>query len=405
MAGNNNPKYLTPDIIAKEAMAIFHQKAVLLPKLNTDYDKYFAKVGQKIGKKLRIERPMKFLVREGEIMETNDIEQLSDEFTVATLRGVDLEFSTTDLTMTIDNFKTKFLDKAMMRLVTAVESDLMRMILQVPAVVNNLTSKLTYDAVLEAGQILDEALVPTDRTAILTPKDRKNLIIDTKTLFNNSTEIGKQYKTGRMGESMGVEFFESTLLRAYTSGVAASATTYNTGVAVTANGSTSVTCTAAAPANAFRRGDSITFAGVTALHPEELNDTGILKPFVVTEDYVGGAAPGNTIKFLPAIYTSGPYQNVPAAGIPNSAAITKLGGANAVLRPSVIFAKDAFSVVSAKMEIDKAMAWASSVYHDGIGIRVWRGSDIRTNRILNRLDVLYGYKTLNPEYAVRIHSL
>jgi hypothetical protein len=41
---------------------------------------------------------------------------------------------------------------------------------------------------------------------------------------------------------------------------------------------------------------------------------------------------------------------------------------------------------------------------DGLSIRVWQGSDIRNDELLLRLDILYGYKTLRPEWACRISN-
>jgi predicted transcriptional regulator len=41
---------------------------------------------------------------------------------------------------------------------------------------------------------------------------------------------------------------------------------------------------------------------------------------------------------------------------------------------------------------------------DGLSLRVWMASDIRNDELLVRLDVLYGGKTLRPEWACRISN-
>jgi hypothetical protein len=39
---------------------------------------------------------------------------------------------------------------------------------------------------------------------------------------------------------------------------------------------------------------------------------------------------------------------------------------------------------------------------EGLAIRVWQGSDIKNDEMLLRLDILYGWKLLRPEWAVRM---
>jgi hypothetical protein len=39
---------------------------------------------------------------------------------------------------------------------------------------------------------------------------------------------------------------------------------------------------------------------------------------------------------------------------------------------------------------------------DGISIRVWQGSDIRNDELLLRLDIMYGFAALRPEWACRL---
>jgi hypothetical protein len=39
---------------------------------------------------------------------------------------------------------------------------------------------------------------------------------------------------------------------------------------------------------------------------------------------------------------------------------------------------------------------------DGISLRVWQAADIRNDEMLMRIDILYGFKTLRPEWSCRI---
>jgi hypothetical protein len=69
-----------------------------------------------------------------------------------------------------------------------------------------------------------------------------------------------------------------------------------------------------------------------------------------------------------------------------------------------MYHKDAFTFVTADLPImDDAIRCVRRV-QDGLAIRCWQGSDIRNDELLLRLDILYGYKTLRPEWACRINN-
>jgi hypothetical protein len=137
------------------------------------------------------------------------------------------------------------------------------------------------------------------------------------------------------------------------------------------------------------------------VHPETKADTGALQQFVVTADYAGGAG---TISVSPAVYTSGGMQNVTSSGIPNGAAVTKVGGASAVYKPSVVFHQDAFAFATADLIMPKGVDFAAREVYDGISMRIVRAYDINNDALPCRIDVLYGYKTIRPQLACRILS-
>ena len=40
--------------------------------------------------------------------------------------------------------------------------------------------------------------------------------------------------------------------------------------------------------------------------------------------------------------------------------------------------------------------------YDGISLRMWQDGDIRNDELLTRLDILYGYAAIRPQWAARI---
>ena len=320
---------------------------------------------------------------------------------MGTQKGVDVTFSSAELTLSLDDFADRILEPAMAVLSANIEADAFNMALDVYNAVNNIGSAITLNKALSARKLLVDNLAPSSvRTLILNTQDNLDLVDGLKGLFQDSTEISKQYREGMVGRTAGFgTIYENTLLPSQTTGTAASATTYTVNGAVTTNGSTSVVV--ATGATTFKKGDVITFAGTNRVHPETKADTGVLQQFVVTADYAGGAG---TLSFAPAIYTSTGAQNVVAAGIANGVAITKVGGASAVYKPSLAFHKDAFAFVSADLQMPKGVDFSAREVYDGISLRIVRAYDISNDVFPCRIDCLYGYKTLRAQLAARILS-
>ena len=392
---------LTPTAVTRKSLAVLHQKLNFIGSINRQYDSSFAQSGAKIGDSLKIRLPNQYTVRTGATLSAQDTNETSTTLQIATQKGVDLNFTSVDLTLSLDDFSSRIIEPAMSVLAANIEADAFSMALDVYNAVNNVGSAITLNKALQARKLLVDNLAPGDaRTLILNTQDNLDLVDGLKGLFQDSTEIAKQYREGKVGRTAGFgDIYENTLLPSQTTGTALSATTYTVNGAVTTNGSTSVTVQTGA--TTFKKGDVFTVAGCNRVHPETKADTGVLQQFVVTADYAGGAG---SVSFAPAIYTSGGAQNVVAAGMANSAAITKIGGASAVYKPSLAFHKDAFAFVSADLVMPDGVDWKARENFDGISMRIVRAYDINNDKFPCRLDVLYGYKTLRAQLAARILS-
>lgn len=390
---------LTPTAVTREALRILHQKLNFIGSINRQYDDSFAKTGAKIGTDLKIRLPNEYTVRTGASLSTQDTSETSTTLSVATQKGVDTTFTSAELTLSLQDFSERILEPAMAVLAANIEADALSMALDVYQAVNNVGSAVTLNKVLTARKMLTDALAPTSgRALLLNTQDNLDLVDGLKGLFQDSGEIAKQYREGLVGRTAGFgDIFENTLIPSQTTGTAASATTYT----VNGAGQTGSTVTVAVGATTFKKGDVITFAGCNRVHPETKADTGVLQQFVVTTDYAGGA--GN-IAISPAIVTSGGRQNVSASPT-NGGAVTKVGGASAVYKPSLAYHKDAFTFVSADLEdVSQYGAWGAREVMDGVSMRIARQYAISTDTIPCRIDVLYGYKTIRAQLAARILS-
>ena len=312
---------------------------------------------------------------------------------MATQKGVDLNFTSVDLTLSLDDFGKRILDPAMSVLAANIEADAMSMYKDVYNSLWNNAAAATYNQVLDGRTLLQRTLTPlNERTANLNSLDAAQIVKDTKTLFQDDVSIGKQYREGMMGRAAGFDFVENTMWPAHTRG--------NSNGAYLTNGATQTGATLAVDtgANAPAQGDVFTIAGVFAVHPETKISTGVLQQFVV-----GAGATTTSWPISPAIVATGGAQNVNAAVADNSA-ISFLGTANTAVGTSLLFQKEAFAFATADLVMPDGVDFAKREVMDGISMRIVRQYTISNDQFPTRLDVLYGYKTLRAQLATRLHN-
>ncbi len=381
---------LTPSIITKESLMILHQKLRFIRNINRTYDDQYAKDGAKIGADLKIRLPNKYTVRTGSVMATQDVTEQSTTLTVGTMKGVDMAFNTTDLTLTIDRFADRYIKPAMSVLAASIEADALSMIDDVYQTAGTVGSAMKFSDVLTANMRLTDALAPdADRNGLLATQNELDMVDTLKTLFESSKELKKQYEEGRMGTAAGLDFSRTTHLNRHTSGSDASAYQVNganqTGAAVTVNTGTGT----------FKKGDIVTFAGTNRVHPETKVSTGRLQQFVITSDVAANAI---SLPISPSIVITGALQNVSAAPT-TTGAVTKVGGASATYDQSLFFHPDAFAFASADLVMPDGVSWKARENFENISMRLLKSYSIVDDRELVRMDVLYGYKTIRAELA------
>ena len=391
---------LTPSQVTREALRILHQKLNFVGNINRSYDDSFANSGAKIGDTLKIRLPNRYVVRTGATLSAQDTTETNTTLQIATQKGVDLNFTSVDLTLSLDDFSKRILEPAMAVLAAAIESDAFSMqkdvyqLVGTPGTVPN--ALLTY---LQAKARLDNSLAPPgDRSAILDPTAQVTIIDALKGLFNDPGQLSKQYKEGMMGRTAGFDWYANTLIPTQTNGAQAGTPAVNggsqTGASLAINGMTGTTV--------ITKGTVFTIAGVFEVHPETKVTTPRLQQFVATADLTTSAGAG-TLAISPSIVTSGALQNVSASPA-NAAAITLVGAASTGYNQQMAFHKDAFTFATADLIMPKGVDFASREVYDGISMRVVRQYDINNDKFPCRLDVLYGYKTIRPELACRVTS-
>lgn len=393
---------LTPTAVTREAQRILHQKLNFVGTVNRQYDDSFAKTGAKIGDSLKIREPNKYVVRDGATLTAQDTTETSTTLQIATQKGVDLNFTSVDLTLDLDDFSSRILEPAMAVLAANIEADALSMYKDIPYEVSDVGAAITYRDFGQGRKVMQDNLVPQGkRTALLNTTDQLEIVDAVKGLFNNTTEIGRQYREGHMGRAVGFDFSESTLLPIHTTGTDDGTGDY----LINGASQTGSTLTVDTGAGTFKKGDIIFVTGVNRVHPETKADTGKLQPFVVTAD-VGTSA--TSIPISPALTASGASQNVSGSPADNAPVLKRESdqstgiGASADYLISMLYHKDAFAFATADLQMPEGVDWSSRQVYDGISMRIVRQYDINNDKFPCRLDVLYGYKTIRPELACRL---
>lgn len=404
---------LTPQMITREALRILHAESNFLTKINRQYDSRFAVSGAKIGTSLDVRLPNKFTVRTGSTYTAQNMIERKVNLPVATIKGVDCTISDTELTMSLNDFSEQFLKPAMNQLASDIEySAMASMYKSVANAVGTVSTQIDYKKFQQAGQKLTENLAPSsERTFLLNPSSRVEFSDAVKGLFQASSNIEDQYREGMVGRTGGFDVFENTMIPVHTTGTYGGTPLTNganQGEAGTGNAyvatSSLITDGWTSGGTSLKAGDVITIVDVYDVHPETKVSTGKLKQFTIVSD-VSDTTGAITMTISPAIIAGGAYQNCSARAGDNKA-ITVLGTSATAYGQNLAFHKDAFTFVSADLDIPKGVDMAAREKFGNISMRFVRWFDGDSGDWKARFDILHGMAALYPELACRlVHQL
>jgi hypothetical protein len=303
-----------------------------------------------------------------------------------------MAFSTTDLTMSIDRFTERYIAPAAAIIAADIEAKSIATFTQVYNQINGMGAAQTFKNVLVARKMLLDNLAPQSKQwqIRINTQDNVDLVDSLKGLFQQSTQIARQYTDGVMGLTAGFEWAENTHLSTYARG--AGLQTY------TVNSLSTNQLVVQVGTGTSKIGDVFTVAGVNSVHPETKLDTGRLQQFVSLSTNGSGA---QTWTIAPTPVATGALQNVTA--LPASGnAITFAGTASTASGISLAYHPDFATFASADLEMPRGVDMASRAQQDGISIRLVRQYDINNDFLPTRLDVLWGISVLRPQLAVRL---
>src|SRR5712691_604576 len=399
---------VTPSIVAKEALRLLDNNLVFGSLVNRAYEDEFDKKsnGNRIGDTVLIRKPVRYTVRSGAVASPQDTTEKTVSLQVNTQEGVDLQFSSTDLSLKIADFSDRYLKSAMIQLANSVDLKLAALYKDVWNWVGTPgTALTTFAGFTKAPQRLDEMAVPdADRVAALNPADKWGLIGGFTGFF--APEITKSaIMRAKLPPLGSVDAYSSQNVPTHTTGTRGGTPLVN-GAAqnVTYDGSNQqnlITDGWTATTGSLKKGDVFTIAGVFAVNPVTKAVLSYLQQFVTKADATADGSGNMTVSISPAIITTGPYQTVSAAPADN-AAITNLGSNSTGYPQNVVFDRNAFALAMVPMELPEGAVSPARETYKGLSVRVIPYYD-GTNDLGNwRLDILYGVKSIYPDLATRL---
>ena len=307
-----------------------------------------------------------------------DVVEESVEVTLDKLATVDVEFSAIQRATNVDDLTRLFLEPAMIALAEKINSDGLGLYKDIKATVGTAgTTPDGLDDFANAAEVLDNNKVPTalrhgvwNAAAMAKFRQIGDIVNAEKSGTNEAL------RRGSIGNIFGIDNYMAQGVKTSSGTTLEAGGTGATGVkvktAVTADDDIILVSNASANATltgAVKAGDIVTIGG---------------KNYIVKTD---ATAASNEL----AITLT---ENITVAT--NAAATVITGNAN-----NLVFHESAVAFVTRPLAAPAGVESYTTSYN-GISLRVTRGYDMKYKKEMLSMDVLYGYKTMYPEMAVRV---
>lgn len=401
---------LNPKVYANTMLKLLKNSLVMGKLVTTEFKNEFKKIGNTVF----VKRPPEFVVREGAVAQVQNVVEGEVPVVIDRQRGVDVEFTSLEETLTVDDLLTNAVMQAeAAQLAQTIDSDLMSQVLEFPNWVGTPGEAINSAQDFFRGpERLDVMAVPMDkRCGVLSPLDWwalagafTNLPIQAQIAIN-ALELAKLPVVGNVQPYMSQSVINlttgtraasgSTLVRGANQAatyLAVSTTDYSQTLLI--DGLTS--------GHTIRAGEVFTIAGVNSVNPRTKQDTGLLAQFVVLVNAVANGSGEASLTIANPIIATGAYRTV-TAGPADNAAITWMGVAGTAYRQNAVFHKSAIALVFAKLtDPFTGMASYATDPLTGVTVRYWRTSDGTNDTHMHRWDVLYGVKNIDRRLGTRI---
>jgi hypothetical protein len=414
---------ITAQWVARKALVLLHAKSNFTGRTNRDYQSLLPGPinGVILGQQLSIRLPFQYVGRTGPTMNAQNSVQRFATLNVTNQAGVDINFTSVERAMLLNNFEEQVLEPAVAKTASIIETAVAGVVNSVPKFTGAYNTTETFQQVLLNERFLTETLAPEDdrRTFTATPQASYYFVNDNKGLFNPESTVSDQWLEGVIADrAAGFVVFRNTKMPTHVIGSITGSTPVVNGAGQSNTGAgnafvstfTLVTNGWGAGTTTLNAGDVISIAGVNDVDPEAKTSLGRLKQFVVTTT-ISDTAGAISIPIAPGIITGGAYQNVdsvPASGAAiyvfgqtGTAALAAASGQ--LIKQSLGWYRDAVVFANPPMlDLSPLVKMTAAESFEGYNIRFAQQWDPTNDVLPARLDVIYGFVLAYPELAARL---
>lgn len=373
ISGTNND-FITPMVVAREALMVLKANTVMSQLVNRDYDDEFAKVGDTIT----VRRPAAFEAKTFDPVtgiELQDAREGRVPIRLDKILDVSFPISSKELTLDIMNFSSQLVQPAMTAIEQKIDENLCALYADIPYYVGTPgNTPGSVSAITGIRKEMNDNKVPMmGRMAVLdSSADAKLLELDA---FNSQSSTGETDAiiNARLGRKFGFDFYMDQNIKQHENGDLS--VTAATKLAADLKKDVNVcTWTDTALTGTLRKGTIFKIAGDK-------------RPYVVKKD---ATATSNTVnvEFYPAARMD----------FAQNAAVEVIASHTA----SLAFHRNAFSMVTRPLERPLGASQYAVISDGGLSIRVVFDYDIKKKTDICSIDMLCGFKTMIPELACRI---
>jgi P22 coat protein - gene protein 5 len=392
---------LTPTIIANELLYRYKNVLTFAKGASHPYDGEFDKIGDTYS----LREPVRFAAVKSATYSAQDVTEKRTLVQITTQAHTGFEFTSKDLTLTVDRFGDRYLNGAAQALANAFEIDGLTLAYQSTwnTVGTPGTTPSTARVLLDAGAKMDNNSCPFDgrRSALFNPEGQAAMVDALKGLMHDDGSISKQYRSGRMGFALGFDCGVAQNIRTHTVGPLGGTPLVDgasqTGTTLNLKGFT------ASAALRLKRGDTLTMPGMYAVNPVSGDQLAGLLQLTVQADTNSTAGGLAAVSISPEIITSGPYKTAsasPADGAP----VTVTGAAGALIPMNLAYHEEAFVYAMKPLEVPAGVHFAKTATDkdSNLSIRMVSQYDIINDKFITRCDILYGWAARRPAWSCRI---
>lgn len=405
---------INPSIIAKEALFHLENNIIMGQKVHRQYKKEFVKIGDSVT----IRKPVKFIAADGATRSNQNVIEETTSIVINNRKHVSWNFSTQDLTLTIEEYAERYIKPAMIVLSNTIDRALC---VEGAQEFFNIAGTPTttpgdFTALANVAQKMDEEPVPDDgmRCLVLNPAARWAMADGlggqgSGGIFNADIVHG-MVRRGRLGMLANFDIYGDQNIAVHTNGARGAgpflvndASFSNDTNVVAMDGFTASTT------GAVRKGDAFTIAGVNSVNDVSKQDAGQLQHFVAVADADSNASGQVSVTVYPDINdgstaATAAFQTVTALPADN-VVVTFLTGATGALTPqNLAFHQNALALVTIPLELPDSATFKARADWRGYSIRVIKDYDIDTDEEIIRLDILFGVKAIYQELGVRLQG-